>query len=69
MLRRCGVGGRRPVHLDDAVALGRGRRLAGEDAERLVERPGQHLAARRREAVDGPLIRSSAAPGGRPGRG
>ena len=44
--------------------LVRGRRVAAEDAERLVEGAAEHLAARRLEAVDRPFEMGEAARAG-----
>ena len=54
-LLRSGVFGGLLVHLDDAGALFLGRRIAGEDAERLVERAAENFAAGCLEAVDRPF--------------
>ena len=45
------VGGGCAVGLDQAGALRRGGRLAGKDAERLIERAGQDLAAGGGQAI------------------
>ena len=57
------------MDLDDAGALGRGGRLAGELAQRLVERAGQDLAAGGGQAVAGPTQALDGAAARRPGRG
>ena len=55
---------RQLVNLDDVAPLVRRRRLAAEDAERLVEGPAEDFAARRLEAVDRPFEMGEAAGAG-----
>ena len=43
------------MHAHNVGAFGFRRRLAGEDAERLVERPAKRLPARGRQTVDCPF--------------
>ena len=47
--------GHRPVRLDQPAELVLGRPAAGEDAERLVERPAEHLGPERVGAVEQPV--------------
>ena len=51
---RCGVVGGLAVHLDQRAPLVRGRRLAGEHAERLVDTARPAPRRRRPQAVDRP---------------